>query len=165
MAANQHAWRFFKEIQAARAHFFLKIFNQSSLKLDFQTQLFFPYNIYYELLQMRNQWPINFYFIHFLLEFSMEFFCLMIPFLFWVSPYYILPLRCDDFPEIINVTKICVLIICSVVFQVVKREIISRDMDLTSSYLCPEQPPPLIPDSDKGELLIQIPLKRKPSPK
>lgn len=47
-------------------------------------------------------------------------------------------------------------------FQVVKREIISRDMDLTSSYLCPEQPPPLIPDPDKGELPIQIPEKKHP---
>jgi hypothetical protein len=46
--------------------------------------------------------------------------------------------------------------------QVVKREIISRDMELTSSYLCPEQPPPLIPDSDKGELLIRI-LEKKTS--
>ncbi|XP_059473048.1 chorion-specific transcription factor GCMa-like [Neocloeon triangulifer] len=34
--------------------------------------------------------------------------------------------------------------------KLVKRENVSRDLDLTPSYMCPEQPPPLIPDSDKG---------------
>ncbi|XP_065332853.1 uncharacterized protein LOC135934794 [Cloeon dipterum] len=34
--------------------------------------------------------------------------------------------------------------------KLVKRENMSRDLDLTPPYMCPEQPPPLIPDSDKG---------------